>query len=259
MQVKEIFDYLKSLSKVENSDTDTLKIGSWDKEVKKAAVCMIATVDVIKRAAEWGADLIITHEPTFYNHEDKIEDDPVTAEKIKLLNKYGLSIIRFHDYMHGCEPDMIGKGELYYIGLEGDYVKGRFFAVNRFICKNEITALELAKLLEEKLNIKHIRICGARNLKCKTISACFGTPGGVFEELRDDDVQIVLTGEACEWQLGEYARDAAALGKNKSLIIMGHIGSERDGMKYLTEILKEKYEEIEFEYFDCKEVYTYTY
>ena len=119
------------------------------------------------------------------------------------------------------------------------YIKGKYFAVNRFNCKNEITPLELAELMENKLGIKHIRICGARDVKCTKISACFGTPGGVFEELKDSDVEIVLTGEACEWSLAEYARDAAALGYKKALLIMGHIGSERDGMKYLTKLLKD--------------------
>lgn len=259
MKVEDIYLYLKSLSKKDVNGTDTLKCGSWDKEVNKVAVTMIATVDVIKRAKDWGADLIITHEPTFYEHMDnKIRNDVVTREKEELIRESEISVIRFHDMMHGCEPDMIGQGEFYYLGLEGEYVKGNQFAVNRFNCKNEITPVELAKLMEEQLGINHIRICGARDVKCTKISACFGTPGGVFEELRDDDVEIVLTGEACEWSLGEYARDAAALGYKKTLLIMGHIGSERDGMKYLTKLLKEELRDLEIKYFDCGEVYSYT-
>ena len=39
---------------------------------------------------------------------------------------------------------------------------------------------------------------------------------------------------------------------------MGHIGSERDGMKYVTDVLKDKYPKLEVEYFECGEVYTYT-
>lgn len=259
MNVKEMFDYLAGLSESEINNTDTLKCGSWDKEINKVAVTMIATVDVIKKAIEWGADLIITHEPTFYEHMDnKMENDIVTKKKIDLIEKSGISLIRFHDYMHGCEPDMIGEGVLHYLGIEGDYEKGKYFAVNRFNCKYEITPLELAKMMEEKLGIKHIRICGARDVKCMKISACFGTPGGVFEELMDDDVEIVLTGEACEWSLGEYARDAAALGYKKALLIMGHIGSERDGMKYLTKLLNENFNGLNIKYFDCGEVYSYT-
>lgn len=259
MKVCDMLNYLTALSKWDINNTDTLKCGKLDKEIKKVAVTMIATIDVIKQATEWGADLIITHEPTFYEHMDvKDETDVVVKKKAELIEKSGVSIIRFHDCMHGCDPDMIGEGEFYYLGVEGEFVNGDRIAVNRFILNNGLTPVELAKLIEDKLNIKHIRICGERDKKCTKISACFGTPGGVFEELKNDDVEIVLTGEACEWSLGEYARDAKSLGYNKALLIMGHIGSERDGMKYLTKLLRKKFNDLDFRYFDCNEVYTYT-
>ena len=57
---------------------------------------------------------------------------------------------------------------------------------------------------------------------------------------------------------GEYARDANDLGYKKALLILGHIGSERDGMVYTSDILKEKHPELRVEYFECGEVYTYT-
>ena len=44
----------------------------------------MATVDVLKKAAEKGYNLIITHDPTYYNHldsRDKLENDPVYAAK----------------------------------------------------------------------------------------------------------------------------------------------------------------------------------
>src|SRR6266446_2971881 len=50
------------------------------------AVTMMATFDVLQRAAAHGANLVITHEPTFYDHFDKLdvlesEHDSVTAAK----------------------------------------------------------------------------------------------------------------------------------------------------------------------------------
>jgi len=52
---------------------DTFKAGNPDTEVKGIAVTMMATLDVLQRAAAAGQNLIITHEPTFYNHEDDID------------------------------------------------------------------------------------------------------------------------------------------------------------------------------------------
>ena len=49
---------------------DTLKTGNPETEVHKVAVSMFATPAVIRAAHEWGAELLIVHEPTFYAHMD---------------------------------------------------------------------------------------------------------------------------------------------------------------------------------------------
>jgi NIF3 (NGG1p interacting factor 3) protein len=49
---------------------DTFKAGNPDAAVTGIAVTMMATLDVLERAAASEKNLIITHEPTFYNHLD---------------------------------------------------------------------------------------------------------------------------------------------------------------------------------------------
>src|SRR4051794_6004827 len=49
---------------------DTFKAGNPNRAVTGIAVTMMATLDVLERAAASGKNLIITHEPTFYNHLD---------------------------------------------------------------------------------------------------------------------------------------------------------------------------------------------
>ena len=144
------------------------------------------------------------------------------------------------------------------MGFEGEATYGINFGHSEFVLNTPMTPVEIAKQIEEKLNIKHLRICGNRNTPVTKLSGMFGTPGNVFDALKSDDTEVVLTGEACEWMLGEYARDAADLGYPKTLIIMGHIGSERDGMVYVSEVLSERCPELEVKYFECGEVYTYT-
>jgi len=64
--------------------------------VNGIAVTMMATMDVLERAAASGHNLIITHEPTFYSHEDNPRDlpahenDPVLAAKRKFMAEQGL-------------------------------------------------------------------------------------------------------------------------------------------------------------------------
>ncbi len=49
---------------------DTFKAGDPDSRVNGIAVTMMATLDVLQRAAAHGDNLIITHEPTFFDHLD---------------------------------------------------------------------------------------------------------------------------------------------------------------------------------------------
>jgi len=259
MKAIELIEELKSGGFTPHDRTcDTVKAGDTEKELKKVAISMFATIDTFKKVKEWGADMLIVHEPTYYDHYEEMLSNPVTEAKKKLIEESGIVVFRFHDYMHHREIDQIPEGELHYLGLKGKLENTPYFASYKYRLDEPITTLELAKLIEEKLNIKHVKIAGERNKKSTNLALCFGTPGGVYDLLRDEDIEIVLTGETCEWMLCEYARDAAALGINKSMIVMGHIGSERDGMRLLAERLSKKHTSFETKYFECGECYTYT-
>lgn len=236
---------------------DTLKAGSDDKEVKKVAVCCFPEVNAIKAAAEWGADLFITHEPTYHDHWDKEPVSPVGKAKKALIEKTGMTVYRYHDHPHYAESDLICEGEIKALGLKGKMTGKKAFGQNHFELDKPITPRQLAALMEEKLGIAHVRICGVTDEPATKLSLGWGAPGGIMEELTNDETEIVVVGECCEWQNAEYARDAAQLGFKKSLLILGHCGSERDGMKHIASLIENAIPEVEVRYFESAEVYTY--
>ncbi len=257
MKAFELIKELNESARTPERTCDTVKAGDPEKEIRKVAVSMFATVDIVREVKAWGADMLIVHEPTYYDHMEVVaEETPVTLAKRALIEESGLVIYRYHDNMHFRDVDAIREGELHYLGLTGKIEETPYSASYIFTSDTPISALELAEKMKKDLGIAHPRIAGARNIKSTRIATCFGTPKGVFELLSGEDVEIVLTGEACEWKIAEYARDASALGMNKALIVMGHIGSERDGMRLLVEKMKKKYS-FETRYFECGEVYTY--
>jgi hypothetical protein len=71
---------------------DTFKAGNPDAPVNGIAVTMMATMDVLQRAAARGDNLIITHEPTFFDHLDTPrgikEDDAVWKEKRAFIEQH---------------------------------------------------------------------------------------------------------------------------------------------------------------------------
>ncbi len=233
---------------------DTIKAGDPEKEIKRLGLTMFATVDVVREATKRGIDMLIVHEPTYYDHMDIIRKTPVTDAKKSLIEDSGIVIYRYHDRMHFREVDQIPEGEIYYMGLKGKTLKTPYSASYIFEADTPITANELSEIMKNDLGIKHLRVAGELNKKSTRLGACFGTPSGVFDLLCDESIEIVMTGEACEWALAEYARDACALGFNKTLIVMGHIPSERDGMRLLAKRLSKRLP-IDVEYIECGEVY----
>lgn len=260
MKCEEIIKWLCSFSFKQDYEKtcDNFKNGSSDINVKKLAVAMFATPNVIKEAQKWGAELLIVHEPLYYNHHDVHSDDKVECAKRELLEKSGIAVYRFHDHPHYTRPDMIAAGELKYMGLEGEVEYTDGFDLVRVKLKEKITAKELAVLIEKRLNIKHVRIAGNADAPISNISCMFGAPGGMLDELKTDGCEVLIGGEVCEWALCEYARDASELGFKKAVLVLGHVGSERDGMRYIAELLRERFGQIEVKYFECGEVYSYS-
>lgn len=219
---------------------DTLKSGSGDQVVTGIVTTMFATVDVIGQAMKRNANFIIAHEPTFYNHPDNlhwVENNPVAQEKKALLEKNRIVVWRFHDYWHMMKPDGILQGVLIKTGWQV-YDPQSSMAFQIPAQKLE----DIIQLLKNKLGIPHLRYIGDLSGVCQKIVLLPGAHGGEKQvgALVGGHVDLIIVGESSEWETPEYVRDARALGRSVSMIILGHAYSEEPGMEYLVEWLHDK-------------------
>jgi putative NIF3 family GTP cyclohydrolase 1 type 2 len=102
---------------------DTLKLGDPECPVRGVVVTFMATRGVLQRAFDLGANFVITHEPTFYNHRDEVAwlgTDEVCAAKRKWIEEHDLAIWRFHDGPHSLQPDGIDAGMIQRLGWKRD-------------------------------------------------------------------------------------------------------------------------------------------
>jgi putative NIF3 family GTP cyclohydrolase 1 type 2 len=236
---------------------DTFKAGNPVTEVKGIAVTMMATLDVLQRAAAAGQNLIITHEPTFYNHLDRPDDleqkenDPVLAAKRAFIQEHGLVIWRFHDHWHRRKPDGIEAGMAHALGWEKFQDSG-----NQYLFAIPETDLDhLAADLKSRLKIQIIRVVGDPKLKVKKVALVPGASGFAKETraLEINDVQVLITGEPREWETVEYVADAVTEGKPKALIILGHIPSEQAGMEECVRWLRTFVNEVPIAFVPARE------
>ena len=229
---------------------DVLKAGDPDREVRKIATTMFPTVDVIRQAAAWGADLLIVHEPLYFNHCDNHSEESVETEKRRLVEESGMTIYRFHDYSHNVLPDVICKGILDGVQFDGEVVEWGY-CLARVRLNNAMTPKQVAELLRDRLQLQNVRLCGNMDFETQDVSFIPGCAW--WDELKKFDNRIFILGEICEWATAEYVRDAAALGHNKAMIILGHVGSEREAMRFVANDLAQAYPQIKVRYFQTEE------
>ena len=253
MKAVEIFNYLYALSGVTLTKTqDVCKAGDPEREVKKIATTMFPTVKVLKETLAWGADLLIVHEPIYFNHCDEHSDEAVEMAKRALIEKSGLTIYRYHDYSHCVIPDVIAKGVVDKIAFKGEIEYNDYLTATIKLQKAQ-TAKEMGQVLKERLQLQNIRLCGNCDFKTQNVVFIPGAAG--WGRLKNDNNTIFIMGEICEWAYAEYVRDAAELGWRKALIILGHGGSEREGMRYTAQLLKDKFQDIDIRYFETEEAF----
>jgi putative NIF3 family GTP cyclohydrolase 1 type 2 len=221
---------------------DTFKAGDPQTPVTGIAVTMMATYAVLQRAAANGQNLIITHEPTFYDHQDKAdqlpagEQDPVLAEKRAFIEKHHLVVWRFHDHWHRMHPDGIEAGNVHALGWEKfqDPSNQYLFTIP------ETTVSQLSDELQKKFGIAVMRAVGDREMKVTRVALSPGFAGSKREigALEMPEVQVLIAGETREWETVEYVADAVSQGRHKALIILSHVPSEQQGMAECASWLK---------------------
>ena len=224
---------------------DTFKEGSASVKVTGIATTFLATMDVLKKAQAAGLNMVITHEPTYYNHLDEttfFKNDPVFEAKRRFIKDHNMVVFRFHDHWHRTHPDGIHKGVIRKLGWENfqNDPDQMIFTLS----SQTLTAL--AQSLKEAFKASSIRIVGDPEMKISKVGVRVGAPGSKSQitMLRNDQVEVLVGGETPEWETVEYVRDAQGQGKIKALILIGHANSEEAGMEYCAEWLEGFIDEI---------------
>lgn len=270
MKIYEVIEKIKKYSrgigedgkKIDDEKTrDHVLYGTTDKECTGIVMTCFASVDVIKKTHELGANLIIPHEALFWNHGDhqdwlQEEKNSVYLRKKELLDTYGITVWRNHDYIHSGLPDGKGgwfdgifKGFFHETGLENYYIPKIGSTVQYHVAPIDllfpegITVRELAEKIIAGANLNGIRTIGDPDTIVHRVAIpthCLGfADKETISIINRTNVDCLITMELIDYTVNEYMRDGMMLGDSKAILAVGHFNVEEPGMKYMLRWLPE--------------------
>ena len=251
--VADIRSYLVSNSPWVNPENtvDIVKIGDPARVVKKAGVCWYASVETIRAAHEADCDVLICHEPTFWQHaapETHWRDKAPGSAKREYLEKTGLVILRAHDTWDQWPEVGIRDSWARFLGLEKRVYVSQGHNYHAIYEVRPQKLRDFAKYVAKKvkpLGEDSIQVMGDPNRVVKRVAVGVGCVGPDKECVEAGaDVLIVCYDGASYWDTRERLHEMGA-----AVITVEHGTSEMPGMESLCRHLATQFPRVQFQYF----------
>jgi NIF3 (NGG1p interacting factor 3) len=235
---------------------DGLKAGDPVTAVRGIATTAMASLDVLKAAAKANANIILTYEPTFFGRADGrapaqsvagrgpigvAANDPVVKAKREFIEKNGLVVFRLRDHWQSRKENDMVTALAGTLGWSGRRVKSD----DALYDIPAATAEETVNLIRGRLKIRGgLRAVGDRRATVRRVLLHPGamTPATMWQ--RYSEVDLIVAGEAREWENTFYAADIFTAGEKRTLVTVGRVVSEDPGMRACAEWLKTVVKEV---------------
>jgi len=208
---------------------DGFKAGDPSTAVTGIAVTVLATTDVLRRAAAAGQNLIITQEPLYYAANDDPGNrakDPVYLAKKALIDEQRLMVFRLTEHWNARQPNESAKAlaaALKWTTEVPDTPQTYRIA--------DTTLEGLASQIRARLPIRGgLRMVGQAGLRVQTVYLAPGTTSLTMAVTNLQKADAILAGEPREWEAVPYTLDTWSANRGKGLIAIGRMVSESPGM-----------------------------
>lgn len=246
MKVSEIREHFLSRADwVDPEKTvDRVIVGDPDKEVRRVLVTWISSFQACRVAVKRKFDLLVTHEPTFWDHwdyrgnpQDLGKSELATAKK-RFIEENGLVILRNHDVWDRFPQFGIPWAWARYLEL-GDRPTG--FGHDGYQHRYDIQPTTLDALAvrvaakSAALGEPVVQVVGEPERMVSHVGINTGCAGNleIYEQM-GCDVSIVADDGSCYWRDIQKAAD-----NGQALIRVNHGTCEEPGMVTLTRYLNE--------------------
>lgn len=236
MKIKEIYDFLDSIAPFNTSaewDNTGLCVGSLNNEVNRVLLSLDVTNDVINRAEESGAELVLTHHPLIFEGVKSIEEGTVIYNAVKSGKTYISSHTCLDKAVGGvncCLADAVGIKNL------------QDSSIDVFLKIGEIEPMS-ADAFAEKIKSSLGGVVSYTDSKkvITKVALCSGSGGDLIFAAAKEGADALLTGEAKHHEM------LASNELGVSLFVAGHYETENIVLEYLKKSLESEFESLQVE------------
>lgn len=225
-------------------DNVGLLVGRRDQEIQKVVVCLDVTNEVIEKAIEEKADLIVAHHPMIFSSIKCVNDDTFLGRKVLNLIENKIACYAMHtnfDTMGGMAQlvekamSLTNTTPIEIIAEEDGKLEGigRVGQLER-----PMTLLECATFVKQVFDIPAVFICGDAKMEVTKVAICPGSAKGMAKEAKQKGAQVLIGGD-----FGHHD-GIDALDDGFALIDAGHYGIEHIFIEYMTNYILEQFPEL---------------
>ena len=220
---------------------DGFRAGDGDAEVKGIVVAARASTAVLQKALSLGANIVISREAFLGDSQDRPvnKPEPALAEKIALIEKNGLAVLRLQDPRVGPAGVAITTAYPSAIGLRNrrrdlNLADGLVFATPAS------RVIDFVRKTKSALPTQTVRLVGDPQMAVTGVAVATESsrPNALAPLISRPDVNLLIAGEVHETETTAYVMDAIAIGQRKALLLVGSIAKEEPAARVLANWLK---------------------
>lgn len=248
VSVNDVLEYLWELAPIqmkEDWDYVGLMVGHRDRPVQKLLVALDPFYSVCQEAADWGADLLVTHHPLFFGGTKCVTDETEDGRSALLLIEQGIACIAMHTNLdaapggvNDCLARRLGLRDIQILQPAGVTENGNVYGIGRIGNIDTCSVQDFARAVKEKLGCDGLRYCDTGRPVSK-VAVGGGACAGFLSLAASLGCDAFVTSD-CKYNQFQDARELGV-----SLIDAGHFWTENVVCDDLARQLQARFAELE--------------
>ena len=260
-EVREVYEGMNHWAPFEiqmDFDNAGFLVGRGGREVSKILVALDITLDVAREAADWGAQLVVSHHPVIFHPVRSVTDGDPTGQILLELTERGVAAICAHtnlDAAQGGVNDCLAQAlELNQVGQlhqDGTLPNGSAYGIGRVGLPHKpgLSAAEYAAFVKRRLGAASVR-CTDSGKSVTKVAVGGGSCGSMLEDAVKAGCDTFVTADV------KYDTFLQAKALGLTLMDAGHFATENVVCPSLVNFLTENFPGIEVRQSQChREVY----